>query len=49
MHIIYFGCLAANLLDLFKSTLLCIAMVTMLEMFILQKVSLCAADCYKVT
>ena len=30
MHIIYFGCLATNLLDCFINTLLCVAMVTML-------------------
>ena len=30
----------------FKNTLLYVAMVTMLAMFILQKVCLCAADCY---
>ena len=46
MHILYFGCLVTNLLDFFKSTLLCVAMVTMLAMYILQKVYLCAADCY---
>ena len=43
MHILYFGCLATNLLDFFINTLLCVAMVTMLAMYILQKVCFCAA------
>ena len=30
MHILYFGCLATDLLDFIINTLLCIAMVTML-------------------
>ena len=46
MHILYFGCLATNLLDFFKNILLCVAMVTMLAMYVLQKIGLCAADCY---
>ena len=47
MHIHYFGYLATNLLDLFINTPLCVAMVTMLAMYILQKVLLCVADCNK--
>ena len=43
MHILYFGCLATNLLNFFIYTLLCVAMVTKLAMHILQKVCLCAA------
>ena len=45
MYILYFGCLATNLLDFFINTLLRVAMVTELAMFILRKVSLCAAGC----
>ena len=45
MHIHYFGCLATNLLDFFINTLLCVAMVTMLAMYSLQKVWSCAVDC----
>ena len=45
MYILYFGCLATNLLDFSINTLLCVAMVTKLEMYILQKVCRCAADC----
>ena len=48
MHILYFGCLATKLLDLFINTLLCVAMVTMLAKDILKSVLLCAADCNKV-
>ena len=44
MYILYFGCLATNLLDFFINTLLCVAMVSKLAMHILQKVCLCAAD-----
>ena len=43
MYILYFGCLATNLLVFFINTLLCVAMVTKLAMYILQKVCLCAA------
>ena len=45
MHILYFGCLATNLLDFFINILLRVAMVTMLAMYILPKVWPCAADC----
>ena len=45
MHILYFGCQATNLLVFFINTLLCVAMVTMLAMYILQNVCLFAADC----
>ena len=45
MHIFYFGCLATNLLIFLINTLLCVAMVTMLAMYILQQMWLCAADC----
>ena len=45
MHILYFGCLATNLLDFFINTLLCVAMVTMLGMNILKNARSCAADC----
>ena len=44
MYIFFFGCLATNLVC-FINTLICFAMVTKLAMYILQKVSLCAADC----
>ena len=44
MHIFYFGCLATNLLNFFINTLLCVAMVTMLAMYILQQMWLRAAD-----
>ena len=44
MYILYFGSLATNLLDLYKHTF-CVAMVTKLAMYILQKICLCAADC----
>ena len=37
MHILYFGCLG--------NMLLLVAMVTVLAMYILQKICLCAADC----
>ena len=46
MYILYFGCLATNILDFFINTLLCVAMVTKSAMHILQNVCLCAADCY---
>ena len=42
MHILYFGCLETYLLD-FINTLLCVAMVTKLAIYILQKICLCAA------
>ena len=45
MHILYFGCLATNLLDFFINTQLKVAMVTVLAMYILQKVWLCVAEC----
>ena len=45
MHIFYFGCLATNSLDFFINTLLCVAMVTILAMYILQKVWICATYC----
>ena len=47
MHILYFTCLATDLLDFFfkKNTLLYVAMVTMLVKDTLQNVSLCAAYC----
>ena len=46
MHILYFGCLATNLLEcICINTLLCVTMVTMLAMYILQKVWLCSANC----
>ena len=45
MYILYFGCLATNLLDFFINTLPCVAMVTKSEMYNLQKVCLCTADC----
>ena len=45
MHIRYFGCLATKLLIFFINTQLCVAMVTMLAMYILQKVWLCVVDC----
>ena len=44
MYNLYVGSLATNLLD-FINTLLRIAMVTKLAMYILQKVCLCAAAC----
>ena len=46
MHILYFGCLATDLLDFFVNTLLCVAMVTMSVKDIPQNVSLSAAYCY---
>ena len=45
MLFLYFGCLATNLLDFFINTLLCVAMVTKLAMYILQKACSYAADC----
>ena len=45
MHILYFGCLATDLLDFFINTLLCVVMVTMLVNDIPQNVSLPAAYC----
>ena len=45
MHILYFGCLATDLLIFFINTLLCVAMVTMLAKDILENVWLYAADC----
>ena len=45
MHILYFGCPATNLLVFFINTLLCVAMVTVLAMYILQKLCLCVAGC----
>ena len=44
IHILYFGCLATNFLDFDINTLLCVAMVTILAMYILQQVWLCTAD-----
>ena len=48
MNILYFGCLATDLLDFFIDTLLCVSMVTMLVKDIPQNVSLSAAYCYQV-
>ena len=45
MHILYFGCLATDILDFFINILLCVAMVTMLVKEIPPNVSICAADC----
>ena len=45
MYIFYFGCLATKVLDFFINTLICVAIVTNLAMYILQGVCLCAADC----
>ena len=46
MHILYFGCVATDLLEFFIDALLCVAMVTMLVKDIPQNVSLSAANCY---
>ena len=48
MHILYFGCLATDLLDFFINTLLCVAMVTMWVKNNPQNVSLSAAYCHEV-
>ena len=48
MHILRFGCLATDLLDFFRNSLFCVAMVTELVNDILQNIWLCATDCNKV-
>ena len=47
VHILYFCCLATNLLDIFINTRLCVTLVTILVKDILQIVWLCTTDCNK--